>query len=132
MTNAFSEVKPHSYSPDYQAMGDCRICGNTQSDCDRFQAKLAHDIAMSLSVRESACVIALAWASGYDISHADDEVEQFCDDAVETDTFNRCHELGLLRSVHNSDIGESWVHGTHLGRAVRVILQNASSATEGG
>jgi hypothetical protein len=36
-----SEVAPHSYSPDYQAMGDCRVCGNIRSDCDRFQAALS-------------------------------------------------------------------------------------------
>lgn len=35
------EIKPHIYWPDYQAMGDCRVCGNMREDCDRFQAALA-------------------------------------------------------------------------------------------
>ena len=26
------EVKPHLYSPDYQAMGDCRTCGRLERD----------------------------------------------------------------------------------------------------
>ena len=25
---AISEIKAHLYSPDYQAMGDCRVCGH--------------------------------------------------------------------------------------------------------
>lgn len=27
---AFGPIKPHIYSPDYQAMGDCRVCGHCQ------------------------------------------------------------------------------------------------------
>jgi hypothetical protein len=26
-----SEVKPHIYAPDYQAMGDCRVCGHEEN-----------------------------------------------------------------------------------------------------
>lgn len=38
---ALGDITPHAYSPDYQAMGDCRICGHTRADCDRIQATLA-------------------------------------------------------------------------------------------
>jgi hypothetical protein len=28
-----AEAAPHSYSPDYQAMGDCRVCGHQPESC---------------------------------------------------------------------------------------------------
>lgn len=30
MVDSDLEIKPHHYSPDYQAMGDCRVCGHGQ------------------------------------------------------------------------------------------------------
>jgi len=30
--NIVGLVKPHHYSPDYMAMGDCRICGRVAGD----------------------------------------------------------------------------------------------------
>jgi hypothetical protein len=28
-----AKAAPHSYSPDYQAMGDCRVCGHQPENC---------------------------------------------------------------------------------------------------
>lgn len=34
-----TEWTPHNYWPDYQAMGDCYVCGNTRQHCEAFQAE---------------------------------------------------------------------------------------------
>jgi len=31
MIKPWSEVTPHIYMPDYQAMGDCRVCGHAEN-----------------------------------------------------------------------------------------------------
>lgn len=31
LTKPWTEIVPHIYSPDYQAMGDCRVCGHEQN-----------------------------------------------------------------------------------------------------
>lgn len=83
----------------------------------------AAEIAASLTASEKLCVKLLAGAEAYDVSHDDDIVAQFVEDRRDPDTFNRCHDLGLLRSTHNSDTGDSWVVGTVLGREAANVLQ---------
>ncbi|MFO1209714.1 MAG: hypothetical protein U1E40_10885 [Amaricoccus sp.] len=39
------ELKPHHYSPDYQAMGDCRVCGRTRDAWPHWDAGARAEIA---------------------------------------------------------------------------------------
>lgn len=46
-----SEWSPHTYWPDYQAMGDCIVCGHIRENCERINAEARAALAVGAIAR---------------------------------------------------------------------------------
>jgi hypothetical protein len=47
------DLAPHYYSPDYQAMGDCRVCGNVQDSWPHWSSGARSEIARLTAERDA-------------------------------------------------------------------------------
>jgi hypothetical protein len=47
------DLAPHYYSPDYQAMGDCRVCGNVQDSWTHWSSGARSEIARLTAERDA-------------------------------------------------------------------------------
>ena len=65
-------------------------------------------------------LLRLIASEGGRMSHDDERLTPFCDDAstlTEPDIFNACHDLDWLHTLHNTITGDSTVTLTDRGRA---------------